>query len=79
MTRPFLTARWQHLLFLNYAADRMLVQRWVPSGTELDLLDGVALVSIVAFRFLETRLVGVRVPLHRCASISALRCLRNAS
>ena len=65
MTRPFLTARWQHLLFLNYAADRTLVQRWVPSGTELDLLDGVALVSVVAFRFLETRLLGVPVPLHR--------------
>lgn len=65
MTRPFLTAHWKHLLFLNYAADRSLVQRWVPAGTELDLLDGVALVSVVAFRFLETRLIGVPVPLHR--------------
>lgn len=65
MTRPFLTAQWKHLLFLNYAADRSLVQRFVPAGTELDLLDGVALVSVVAFRFLDTRLIGVPVPLHR--------------
>lgn len=65
MALPFLTAHWSNLLFLNYVADRALVQRYVPSGTELDLLDGVALVSIVAFRFLETRLLGVPVPLHR--------------
>lgn len=65
MSRPFLTATWQHLLFANYEADRALVQRYVPRGTELDLLDGRALVSIVAFRFLQTRLLGVPVPLHR--------------
>jgi uncharacterized protein YqjF (DUF2071 family) len=65
MNRPFLTATWRHLLFLNYVADRALVQRYVPSGTELDLLDGDAIVSVVAFRFLDTRLLGVPVPWHR--------------
>ncbi len=65
MRRPFLTATWRHLLFLNYEADRALVQRYVPAGTELDLLDGRALVSIVAFRFLDTRILGVPVPFHR--------------
>ena len=65
MHSPFLTARWKHLVFLNYEVDCALVQRYVPSGTELDLLDGRALVSIVAFRFLDTRLLGVPVPLHR--------------
>jgi len=65
MTRSFLTADWRHLLFVNFEADRALVQRFVPAGTELDLLDGRALVSIVAFRFLDTRILGVPVPLHR--------------
>jgi uncharacterized protein len=65
MPRPFLTAHWRNLLFLNYAVDPDLVQRYVPAGTELDLLNGVALVSIVAFRFLDTRLLGVPVPFHR--------------
>ncbi|MES3034265.1 MAG: DUF2071 domain-containing protein [Gemmatimonadota bacterium] len=65
MHRPFLTASWRHLLFANYEADRALVQRFVPRGTELDLLDGRALVSIVGFRFLDTRLLGVPVPWHR--------------
>lgn len=65
MRRPFLTAVWRHLLFANYEADRALVQRFVPRGTELDLLDGRALVSLVGFRFLDTRLLGVPVPWHR--------------
>lgn len=65
MKRSFLTAHWRHLVFLNFEADRSLVQRYVPVGTELDLLDGSALVSIVAFRFLGARVLGVPVPFHR--------------
>ncbi len=65
MKGSFLTAEWRHLLFLNYEADRNLVRRYVPEGTELDLLDGKAIVSIVAFRFLETRLLGMPIPFHR--------------
>jgi uncharacterized protein len=65
MHKPFLTASWRSLVFLNFEADRSLVQRYVPAGTELDLLDGRAIVSIVAFRFLDTRLLGVKVPFHR--------------
>ena len=65
MAPSFLTAYWKHLLFANYEADPALVQRYVPRGTELDLLDGRALVSIVAFRFLDTKLLGIPVPAHR--------------
>lgn len=65
MDRSFLTAEWRHLVFANYEADPALVQRYVPRGTELDLLDGRALVSMVGFRFLDTRLLGVPVPWHR--------------
>ncbi len=65
MERPFLTAYWQHLVFLNYEVDRRVVAPYVPAGTELDLLDGRAVVSMVGFRFLDTRLLGVPVPFHR--------------
>ncbi len=63
--RPFLTATWQHLVFLNYEAERRAVLPYVPAGTELDLLDGRAVVSVVAFRFLDTRLLGVPIAFHR--------------
>jgi uncharacterized protein len=65
MSKPFLTAHWRHLLFLNYETDTALVKRYLPRGTELDLLNGRALVSIVAFRFTDTRLLGVAPPFHR--------------
>ena len=38
--RPFLTARWRHLLLLNYRVDPGLLEPLVPSGTELDAWEG---------------------------------------
>lgn len=62
--RPFLSAEWRHLLLLNYEVDPALLHPLVPAGTELDFWQGRALVSVVAFRFLNTRLRGVPIPLH---------------
>lgn len=63
--RPFLTAEWRNLLMLNYAVDPALLTPHVPRGTELDLWRGEALVSLVGFQFLKTRLRGWRVPWHQ--------------
>ena len=32
--RPFLTARWRHLLLLNYQVDPGLLEPLAPSGTD---------------------------------------------
>jgi len=50
---------------LNYEIAPELLAPFVPRGTSLDLWDGRALVSVVGFRFLDTRVVGVPVPFHR--------------
>ncbi|MHA3769944.1 YqjF family protein [Verrucomicrobiota bacterium sgz303538] len=63
--RVFLTAEWRALLMVNFAVDPLLLKPLVPCGTELDYWEGQALVSIVGFRFLDTRVLGFRVPLHR--------------
>ena len=64
--RPrFLTAEWRWLAMLNYPVEPALLARRLPAGVELDVFDGVALVSLVGFRFLRTRLLGVPVPFHR--------------
>jgi uncharacterized protein YqjF (DUF2071 family) len=63
--RVFLTAAWRSLLVLNYEVDRRLLDPWVPAGTELDLWQDRALVSVVGFRFLGTRLLGWPIPFHR--------------
>lgn len=63
--RPFLTAAWRDLAIVNFEADPGILERFVPDGTELSLWRGRCFVSVVAFRFLDTRILGVPVPFHR--------------
>lgn len=65
MSRPFLTARWSNLCLLTYAAPAELLTPRLPPGLELDLRDGQAFVSLVAFEFLDTRVLGVGWPGYR--------------
>lgn len=62
--RRFLSAEWRNLLMLNYSVSPRLLTPFVPRGTELDLHAGRAWLSLVAFQFLRTRVLGVPVPLH---------------
>lgn len=63
--RTFLTGEWRDLAMLNWAVDPALLQSFVPRGTELDSFDGRSFVSLVGFRFVNTRVLGVPVPGHR--------------
>ena len=63
--RPFLTASWRYLALLNYEVPPALLRPLVPVGTELDVWGGATLASIVGFRFLDTRVLGVAIPGHR--------------
>ncbi len=61
----FLTARWEHLAMLNYEIDEAALSARVPRGCELDRHEGRLFVSVVGFRFLGTRVLGIPVPFHR--------------
>jgi uncharacterized protein YqjF (DUF2071 family) len=63
--RPFLTASWRHLAMLNYEVPAALLRPLVPTGTELDDFDGTMLATLVGFRFLDTRVLGIPVAGHR--------------
>ena len=63
--RPFLTAVWRDLAIANYEVPRRLLEPLVPTGTELDAFEGIVLASMVGFRFLETRVLGIALPGHR--------------
>jgi uncharacterized protein YqjF (DUF2071 family) len=65
MNSAFLTAEWRYLAMLNFSIDPAALQPFVPTGTELDDYRGVTYVSVVGFRFLSTRVFGIRFPLHR--------------
>ncbi|MDX2176671.1 MAG: DUF2071 domain-containing protein [Candidatus Sumerlaeia bacterium] len=58
----FLTARWEHLVLANYAMLPAVLAPYLPRGAELDLRGGEAFASLVAFHFLDTRVLGVPWP-----------------
>lgn len=60
----FLTAEWRKLAMFNYVIDPDHLRPLVTFGTELDLWRGRCYVSLIGFRFLETRLLGIKVPFH---------------
>jgi uncharacterized protein len=63
--KAFLTANWRYLAMLNFAIDPAILEPLVPPGTEIDFEDGETFVSVVGFLFLDTRLLGFPIPLHR--------------
>ena len=62
--RTFLTAEWRDLALLNYEIEPDVLLPHVPGGTEIDLWDGRCFVSVVGFRFVKTRLMGLPIPFH---------------
>lgn len=64
MVKPFLSAKWKNLFMVNYAVDPQLLAPFIPEHCELDIFEGQALVSLVAFQFLDTRVKGFRIPGH---------------
>lgn len=65
MDSTFLTAEWRKLAIINYSVDASILSPYLPFRTELDLRNGKCYVSVVGFRFLNTKLKGINVPFHR--------------
>ncbi len=63
--KPFLTAEWRYLTMLNFAVDSKILQPLVPFETELDFHEGQTFLSVVAFLFLDTRVIGLPIPFYR--------------
>jgi uncharacterized protein YqjF (DUF2071 family) len=63
--RAFVTAQWRFLAMLNFEISPALLAPYRPAGTELDDFEGRTFVSVVGFRFIDTRVLGVAVPFHR--------------
>jgi len=60
--RPFLTARWSNVLLATFVVPPDLLAPYLPAGLELDTRDGQAFASLVAFDFLDTRVLGIAWP-----------------
>lgn len=62
MAIAFLSARWSNLALVTYAFDPAVLAPILPPGCVADVVDGRAFASLVAFDFLDTRVLGVRWP-----------------
>jgi uncharacterized protein len=60
----FLQAEWRKLIMVNYAIDSSLLKQYVPAKTELDFWNNTCYVSLVGFMFLNTKVLGMKIPLH---------------
>ena len=60
----FLRAEWRNLIFANYEIDPNILLPYVPFGTSLDFWQGKCYVSMVAFEFKETAVLGIKFPFH---------------
>lgn len=64
MASTFLSATWKNLIMANYIVDPAVLTPYLPNKTELDLFNGKAYVSLVGFMFLNTRILGFKIPFH---------------
>jgi uncharacterized protein YqjF (DUF2071 family) len=60
----FLTAYWKDLIFINYKIEKKILQNYLPAHLELDDFDNEHFVSVVAFKFFDTRIKGFHIPFH---------------
>lgn len=60
----FLSAEWRKLAMANYAIDPDILKAFVPYKTELDTWNNTCYVSLVGFMFLQTKLLGMKIPRH---------------
>lgn len=64
MNKPFLTAEWKYLAMINYRIDPAVLVPHLPAKTILDAHESTYYISLVGFMFLNTRVLGVKIPYH---------------
>lgn len=60
----FLKAEWRKLAIANYEIEPSVLEPYIPFGTELDFWDNKCYVSLVGFMFVNTKVLGIKVPFH---------------
>ena len=60
----FLKAEWKNLALFNYEIDAAILEKYLPSGTQIDIWNNKCYVSLVGFMFKNTKVLGLKVPFH---------------
>jgi len=62
--KVFLRANWLRMASANYIVDPCLLEKYLPKGTVLESYNGQHYVSLVAFRYSQTRLLNIQIPFY---------------
>lgn len=61
----FMTGYWKDLIISTFEIEKEILEAYLPNNTEIDLYNGKALMSIVAFTFSNVKFFGVKIPFHQ--------------
>ncbi|SDK61538.1 hypothetical protein SAMN05421823_10373 [Catalinimonas alkaloidigena] len=61
----FLKAQWRKLIMANYELPPKMLASYLPAGTQPDLFEGRAYMSLVGFLFERTKILGIPAPFHQ--------------
>ena len=64
MSISFLKAEWRKLAIANYEVSPEILEKYLPAFTELDSWNGKHYVSLIGFMFLNTKMLGLKIPFH---------------
>ncbi len=70
--KTFLQAEWRKLAMANYKVDPKILAPYLPYKTELDFWNNTCYVSLVGFMFLNTKMLGVKIPFLNAVTSSIL-------
>jgi uncharacterized protein YqjF (DUF2071 family) len=60
----FIAAEWRKLIMANYEIDPSVLKKYLPAGTELDTWQDKHYTSLVGFMFINTKVLGLKIPFH---------------
>jgi uncharacterized protein YqjF (DUF2071 family) len=65
MAGKFLEAEWRKLVIFNFEVEPSILHKYLPAGVELDDYNGKYFLSLVGFKFLNTKVWGIKWPGHK--------------
>ncbi|TXG34570.1 DUF2071 domain-containing protein [Seonamhaeicola maritimus] len=63
--RIFMTCEWRDLIMSTFEVEKSVLEPYLPKDTAIDLYNGKALISLVAFTFSKVKFFGIKVPFHQ--------------
>lgn len=64
-TNIFMQGNWEDLIMTTFEVNENCLDPYLPKGTEVDLYNSKALLSMVAFTFKKVKFFGIKIPLHQ--------------